>query len=183
MTRYIAFLRAINVGGHNIKMDQLRLLFESLAFSDVETFIASGNVIFRSTKTDRDALETRIETHLSKSLGYDVDTFLRTDVEVAAITNHKAFSETKLAAAKALNIGFLKQALNLEAIAGLLSLTNEIDNFFTSGREVYWLCKKKQSESKFSNKLFEKTLNVRTTFRGIRTIERLAAKYPPDLNS
>lgn len=181
MNRYIAFLRAINVGGHTVKNDRLRDLFQELGFNDVETFIASGNVIFRSTETDKDALESRIETHLSASLGYDVATFLRTDVEVTAITNHKAFDETNLAESKALNIGFLKQTLNLKAIAGLMSLTNEIDNFFTSGREVYWLCKVKQSESKFNNKLFEKTLNIRTTFRGIRTIERLAAKYPPAL--
>lgn len=49
MTRYFAFLRAINVGGHVVKMDRLRQVFESLAFSNVETFIASGNVIFEST--------------------------------------------------------------------------------------------------------------------------------------
>jgi len=46
MTRYIAFLRAINVGGHTVKMDTLRALFESLGFLNVETFIASGNVLF-----------------------------------------------------------------------------------------------------------------------------------------
>ena len=45
--RYAAFLRAINVGGHVVKMDQLRRLFESLGFSDVETFIASGNVFLK----------------------------------------------------------------------------------------------------------------------------------------
>ena len=50
MPRYIAFLRAINVGGHNtVKMDFLRQLFESLGFSNVETFIASGNIVFETT--------------------------------------------------------------------------------------------------------------------------------------
>jgi len=48
MTRYIAFLRAINVGGHTVKMEHLRGIFESMGFSNVETFIASGNVIFAS---------------------------------------------------------------------------------------------------------------------------------------
>ena len=46
--RLVAFLRAINVGGHNVKMDRLRELFEALGLSNVETFIASGNVIFDS---------------------------------------------------------------------------------------------------------------------------------------
>ncbi len=120
MKRYIAFLRAINVGGHTVKMDQLRLLFEKLGLSNVETFIASGNVIFRSEE-EPDALQTRIESHLNASLGYEVATFLRTDAEVAAIAGVQAFNETKLAAYKTLNVGFLKQALEPETNAKLMS--------------------------------------------------------------
>lgn len=57
MQRYIAFLRAINVGGHTVKMDRLREIFEALGFSNVETFIASGNVVFETTARDPAALE------------------------------------------------------------------------------------------------------------------------------
>jgi uncharacterized protein (DUF1697 family) len=55
----------------------------------------------------------------------------------------------------------------------------DIDNFHVHGREVYWLCRKKQSESTFSNNAFEKALKLRATFRGMNTIKKLAAKYPP----
>jgi len=58
MTRYVAFLRAINVGGHNVKMDALRALFESMKLASVETFIASGNVIFETNRRDPAALPT-----------------------------------------------------------------------------------------------------------------------------
>jgi uncharacterized protein (DUF1697 family) len=68
--RYVAFLRAINVGGHIVKMDQLRKLFEGLRLANVETFIASGNVIFDCGAEDAQKLERRIEAHLQKSLGY-----------------------------------------------------------------------------------------------------------------
>jgi uncharacterized protein (DUF1697 family) len=68
MTRYIAFLRAINVGGHNVKMDYLRELFESLGYVNVQTFIASGNVIFDSPTEDARTLEKEIEDHLSSTL-------------------------------------------------------------------------------------------------------------------
>jgi hypothetical protein len=81
MPRHIAFLRAINVGGHTVKMDQLRTLFEELGLKDVETFIASGNVIFRSPAKSA-SLESKIERHLHRALGYEVDTFIRTDGEV-----------------------------------------------------------------------------------------------------
>src|SRR6476620_4469524 len=75
--RLIAFLRAINVGGHTVKMEVLRRLFEELGFENVETFIASGNVIFDAPDDDQGALEKQIEGQLRTSLGYEVATFVR----------------------------------------------------------------------------------------------------------
>ena len=84
--RYVAFLRAINVGGrHLVKMDALRRLFEELGFTNVETFIASGNVVFESKSRSAASLEKAIEAHLQKSLGYEVKTFIRSESEVAEI--------------------------------------------------------------------------------------------------
>ena len=85
MQRYIAFLRAINVGGHTVKMDALRVLFESLGFINVETFIASGNVLFETPDGDPQEMETKIEACLRSALGYEVATFIRTRAELAAI--------------------------------------------------------------------------------------------------
>ncbi len=70
MPKYVAFLRAINVGGHTVKMDYLRGLFEAIGSRNVETFIASGNVIFDSKSKNAPALERRIEKHLEETLGY-----------------------------------------------------------------------------------------------------------------
>ena len=74
MPKYFAFLRAINVGGHTVKMDYLRALFEALGFANVETFIASGNVIFETKSKDTNALQREIEKHLHQALGYEVAT-------------------------------------------------------------------------------------------------------------
>ena len=95
MPRFVAFLRAINVGGHTVTMAKLRVLFESLGLEDVETFIASGNVVFSSPAKNLAALENRIEDHLAASLGYEVKTFIRSDAEVAAVARHKPFSEAR----------------------------------------------------------------------------------------
>jgi uncharacterized protein (DUF1697 family) len=65
--RLIAFLRAINVGGHTVRMAMLRALFEELGLDDVETFIASGNVVFSASAKNVPALERRIEQHLAAS--------------------------------------------------------------------------------------------------------------------
>ena len=176
MPRYVAFLRAINVGGHTVTMEALRRLFADLGVTGVETFIASGNVIFSSAAKDTRALERRIEVHLEKGLGYEVKTFVRTDLEVAAVATHAPFNASQMRSAGALNVAFLAEPLTAEAGKLLMTLKTEIDDFHVHGREVYWLCRKRQSESTFSNVRFEKAVKVRSTFRGVSTLAKLAAR-------
>ncbi len=176
--RLIAFLRAINVGGHTVTMAQLRQEFEALGLKDVETFIASGNVIFTSRSTGLAALEKKIEARLRATLGYDVATFIRTDAEVAAVATHQAFKAAQVKGAGAFCVGFLNAPLDAAATCVLMAFKNDIDDFHTNGREVYWLCKVGQSDSKFSNANLEKALKIRCTLRGINTIMRLTDKYP-----
>ncbi len=97
MTRTIAFLRAINVGGHTVKMDVLRRHFELLGYTDVETFIASGNVIFTAPSHNAQMLEMTIENKLREALGYEVATFLRTEGKWrgSQITNPSAGQNSK----------------------------------------------------------------------------------------
>ncbi|MGB8645258.1 MAG: DUF1697 domain-containing protein [Anaerolineae bacterium] len=178
MPRYIAFLRAINVGGHTVKMEQLRQLFQSLGFSNVETFINSGNVLFKETRQDANALESEIAQTLEKALGYSVATFIRTDAELARIAGYRPFPEADLEAAAAFNIAFLAAPPDAASRRKLMALKTEIDNFHVHDREVYWLCRAKQSDSTFSNAVLEKTLGARSTLRGINTVKKIAAKYP-----
>ncbi len=177
MPKLVAFLRAINVGGHTVTMETLRRQFEAMGLKDVETFIASGNVIFAAPSGSVAALERKIEAHLHKSLGYEVRTFVRNESQVAAVAGYKAFSDAQIKSALALNVAFLAQPLPPAAVKSLLALRSPIDDFHVNGREVYWLCRKKQSESQFSNARFEKTVDARATFRGLKTILKLAAKY------
>ena len=178
MPRYIAFLRAVNVGGNNIvKMDFLRHLFESLDFSNVETFIASGNVVFETTSKNAQALERKIENRLREALGYEVATFIRTDTELAAIANYKPFSQSELDGSVALNIAFLADVLDDKSSQKLMAMRTDIDDFHLHGREIYWLCRKKQSGSKISNAVLEKALGQRSTLRGANTVKKMATKY------
>jgi uncharacterized protein (DUF1697 family) len=177
MPRYFAFLRAINVGGHNVKMDDLRELFEAMEFTNVETFIASGNVIFHARARNGTALERKIEKHLSASLGYEVATFLRTDNELMEIARYKPFSDSDRESATALNIGFVNAPLSGEVEKALMALVTEIDQFHVHNREIYWLTRMKQSDSTFSNAVFERLLKGKATFRSVNTVQRLADKY------
>jgi len=177
MGRIFAFLRAVNVGGHTVTMERLRELFDELGLRNVETFIASGNVVFDGGSPDENALRKRIEKHLHQSLGYEVVTFLRTERELGALVKGCPFPEAEVAAAQALNVALLQAPLTGEAETRLQALGTELDAFRASGREVWWLCQVKQSESTFSNAVFEKALGLKATFRGFNTLQRLAAKY------
>jgi uncharacterized protein (DUF1697 family) len=174
---YFAFLRAINVGGHTVKMDHLRQIFASIGFTGVETFIASGNVIFETYSQISRTLEIQIESALLSALGYSVAVFLRTPQELNLITHYMPFPQADLDAAAAFNVAFLSDPLGDAAVQKLMALTNEIDRFHVHGREVYWLCRKKQSESTFSNTVLEKTLRTPSTLRGVNTLQKMAAKY------
>jgi uncharacterized protein (DUF1697 family) len=176
MPHYVAFLRAINVGGHTVRMETLRQLFESLGFSNVETFIASGNVLFHTTSLDILELEASIASGLRNRLGYEVIPFLRTKTELAAIASHQAFPQPLVNAAAAFNIAFLSSPLDEQAEQKLMALTSDIDSFTTHAREVYWLCQRIQSQSTFSNAVLERKLGVKSTLRGMNSVQRLAAR-------
>ena len=178
--RYIAFLRAINVGGHVVKMDALRAHFEALRLTAVESFIASGNVIFLATSADPAAIEQRIEARLATQLGYSVATFLRTPAELAALVAQQPFGPTDpLDAGHALSVAFVRTPPSAAATTRLLALTSPVDDFQIAGREIFWRCRVRVSESKVSGARLEKALAAPSTVRNITTIRKLAALYPP----
>jgi uncharacterized protein (DUF1697 family) len=180
MPKYVAFLRAINVGGHLVKMDQLRMLFEALGFDNVETFIASGNVIFDAKSKTPAALEKKIEGHLLKALGYPVETFLRTVEQVVQVAKAQPFAAKELTRdGTRLYVGFLAETPSEAAKAELAKCRNKANDFSIAGREVFWLCRVKFSETDFSGARLEKILKLKTTLRNINTPQRIAAKYQP----
>jgi uncharacterized protein (DUF1697 family) len=176
MPRYVAFLRAINVGGRVVKMDQLRTLFEAMKFKQVETFIASGNVLFDTRADVPEAIEQRIEKHLERALGYEVLTFVRSSAEIAAAAAYEPFGDpAALPPAHGIYVGFLKTKPTDEARRKLLGYRSEIDDLHVREREVYWRSIKSLRESPFTGALLEKTLGP-ATMRNVTTVRKLAAK-------
>ncbi len=177
MPKYFAFLRAINVGGHQVKMDTLRILFEELGFTNVETFIASGNVIFDSPSRSPSALEKKVAAHLEQSLGYPVATFIRSVSELSAIAAHVPFPKSSKNESDRLYIGLLAASPSDAVRKKFLALSTELDELHLNGRELYWLCHTPFADSPLSGTLLEKTLGAATTLRNVNTFNRLAAKY------
>ena len=178
MPKYIAYLKDINVGGHTVKMDHLKKLFEKMSFENVETFIASGNVVFESKSKNVVSIKKKIETELEKSLGYNVSTFIRTTKELKEIAEHKPFKESDLNNKQNyLYIGFLDNQPNKESQKKVLALSDEANEFCFNDKELYWLCRKNFSDSGIDGKKLEKALGMSLTMRNSTTIRKMAAKF------
>ncbi len=179
MPKYVAFLRAVNVGGHTIKMDHLRRLFELQGFTKVETFIASGNVIFDSPIRSTKKLEMKIEQGLKEEFGYEVQTFIRSAAELATIAAYEPFpAGGSDGDGGVVYVGFLGVSPAAEARQKLLQLRTPVDEFHVNGREFYWRCRAKMSDSTINGNVLQKVLGMLTTLRNTNTVRRLATKYP-----
>lgn len=172
MPLHVAFLRAVNVGGRVVKMDALVRLFEKLGSSNVETFLASGNVVFESRAAAGPRLEARIEAALGEALGYEVATFLRSPEELATIAAHAPFEDE----GAGLNVAFLRAAPDAAARGRVQALGTDFEDFRFEGRELWWRSRVRQNESKVSNAAIERALRSPCTLRGVNTVRRLAAK-------
>jgi uncharacterized protein (DUF1697 family) len=180
MARYVAFLRGINVGGHQVKMDDLRTWFEALDFDNVATFIASGNVIFETGKAKPATLTGRIERQLRDNLGYEVPTFLRSDAELARIAGREPFADLAAADGDSSYVAFLYRRPSAAAAKKVVALSNETDHVVVHDRELYWRIRGRMADSTLGAPVFEKALgSVPATVRNLNTVRRLAEKYPP----
>jgi uncharacterized protein (DUF1697 family) len=177
MPRYVAFLRGINLGKRRPPMSQLKTLFEDAGFTKVETFIASGNVIFDSNSKDQTKLESKIAKHLEEALGYEVDTFVRSAEQLIAISRSKVFEE-EAAKSHALHVCFLHETLNPSDARKLEKIQTKDDAFKAAGREYYWLCRVKIVDSDVWKSPEMKALRLPDcTMRNITSIRKLVAKH------
>lgn len=169
MTRFVALLGGINVGGHRVTMNRLRTEVASLGYSDVATFIASGNVLF--TALARGDHESRLATHLGEALGWPVPTYLRTAAEVLAATDLRPFGPTPEGSTHL--VAFCRAAPDPDMAASLTSQATTRDRFEVHGREVHWLIDGKLTDSKITLPKLVKLIGPNTT-RNITSLERLA---------
>ena len=149
-----------------------------MGFENVETFIASGNVVFETKTKGVDSIKKNIETELEKSLGYKVATFIRTTRELKEIAEHKPFTEFDLNDEQnSLYIGFLDNQPNKDSQKKILALSDKANEFYFNKTELYWLCRKNFSDSGITGKTLEKALGMETTIRNSTTIRKMVARF------
>jgi uncharacterized protein (DUF1697 family) len=154
-------------------MDRLRTLFEQLGFDDVETVIASGNVLFSSGARNSAALEETIERHLASSLGYEVTTFVRSPDELHGVAAFDPFPGM-VQDGHTLSVAFLKQHPGAPVAERLHAMRTDDDELLVHGRELYWLARGRMSDSKIWRTPMERVLGGPATSRNVTTVRRLA---------
>jgi uncharacterized protein (DUF1697 family) len=174
MTAFVSLFRGINVGGHHhIRMDELKVLHESLGFKDVTSYIQSGNIVFTSDEADVARLHRHIEEGFEKRFGFHVEVFVRTAVELRAIIDKNPFQGQQSKESKWVVVLFLAARPGEAAQEDLLKTYIGPEELFFLGMEVYIYYTNGIGRSKLSLSLLEKKLKTVGTARNWNTILQL----------
>jgi len=171
---FISLLRGINVGGKTIRMADLKSLYESLGFSDVTTYIQSGNVLFATAKRDPAALCASIAAAIKKKTGLDVTVIIRQPLEIAAIIKRNPFIGRRGVDETKLHVTFLKEQPAASLVKALQPLaTKSKDEYAIIGKEIYLHCPTGYGKTLLNNAFFEKNLQTPATTRNWNTVNVL----------
>lgn len=174
MTTYVALLRGVNLGARNkVSMADLRTPFESLGAEDVQTYVQSGNVVFKSRVRSAARLAGDIERLIDRELGLEISVMVRTRRQLAEIVAGNPFEASEADGTK-LHVTFLAKAPKRSRALALEPESFEPDAFQVHGREVYVHTPQGYGKSKLSNAYFEKQFGVAGTTRNWNTVTKLA---------
>lgn len=174
MQTYIALLRGINVSGQKkIKMADLKLSLEALAFSDVVTYIQSGNIVFKADEKSISKLENSIHEKILKDFGFEVPVLVKTPKELTHAMNNNPFKKDKLKDEKLFYVVFLKDKPQAENIAKLETYDYSPEEYILDDKIIYYYAANGAGNAKMNNNFFENKLKVRATSRNWRTTHKL----------
>jgi uncharacterized protein (DUF1697 family) len=172
MIRYFAFLRGINVSGQKlIQMTDLAKIFTDAGYSNVKTFIQSGNVVFDSPETDVEIVEMKLDRAMTKSLGYHIEVFLRTAEEIKQMIDMQPFHSIDENTDVKKYVTFTGQLIPDLVELPMLSPIGDVELIRISGNNIFSLAHPaKDGRYGFPNSFIEKMLRIPTTTRNWNTV-------------
>ena len=171
MAVFLSILRGINVGNKQIKMADLKKLYEELGFENVRTFIQSGNVVFESKTTTK--LAQKIEQKINEAYKFDVPVIIITEKELQKIIDLNPFLKQKNIELDKLHVTYLGEEPTKENITKTEAYNYAPDLFHISGKAVYVYCPNGYGNTKINNTFFENKLKVSATTRNWKTTNAL----------
>jgi uncharacterized protein (DUF1697 family) len=176
MTRFVAFLRGINVGGRNVKKEVLQEVVTSLGFQNVSTYKQSGNVVFEVEYANPEETTAKIEAKLQNSLGYAVPVFLRTLPELKKIIDAEPFKNQNKEGSSFL-VTFLTNTPTIHLPPLPLTIPKSTAQIISvKDREVFSVTHG-GGEGGLPNPYLEKTLNTKATTRNMNIVMEIFQKY------
>lgn len=176
MTSYVALLRAINLAGKNaVAMSDLRDLVAAIGLREPRTLLQSGNVVFGGDKRTPAQLERDLRTAAVRRLRMDIEFFVRTASEWAAVIASNPFPREAKADPGHLVVVFLQTAPDRSTVAALQKAIVGREVVRAAGREAYITYPDGIGRSKLTTALIERTLGTRGTARNWNTILKLGA--------
>jgi uncharacterized protein (DUF1697 family) len=173
MTIYIALLRGINVGGHNIiKMADLKQLLGTMGLNNVQTYIQSGNIVFESD-LESDELSQRIELQINDTFGCSVPVILRTSKEWKQLIENCPYPVESLVEGESIHLALLSDMPSQEALNKLQKFQNDVDQYDVQDKDIYLFLRQNFRDSKLPLQL--QKLGVSATIRNWKTTMKLAA--------
>ncbi|HTL86730.1 MAG TPA: DUF1697 domain-containing protein [Acidimicrobiia bacterium] len=167
MARHVALLRGINVGGRNkVPMAQLRDLFDSLGYAEVQTLIQSGNVVFDSPTVPKPA---SLEAAIEKEFGFAVGVMVRSGRELQATMRNNPFPK---APTNSLHVGFLAKKPAAAQVKQLDATRYAPDGFVIRATEIYYSLPNGMGRSKLPGYL-DRQLKTPITVRNWNTVSKL----------
>jgi len=166
---YVALLRGINVGGHKkILMADLKALFETIGFTEIQTYIQSGNVVFSSEKEDD--LADKITAAIESKYSFNVPILIKKASEMAQILSKCPFSAEKMEKSYFI---LLQENPSVENLEEATALSSPDEEFHIIDDCVYIYYSKGAGKAKLGINFFEKELKVNATARNYRTMAKL----------
>jgi uncharacterized protein (DUF1697 family) len=177
MNKYLAFLRAINVGGHNkIKMEDLKKLFISLGYKNVGTVIQSGNVIFETSEKSVVKITAKVEKKINEFMKKDIKVFVRTHSELSKIIKSNPFGKIKADDEIKTYVFFLYNEPERKLKLPLESPNKEVKVFRKTNLNLFILVKKIPGKASSPNEFMEKTFGVPATARNWNVVCNIVDK-------
>jgi uncharacterized protein (DUF1697 family) len=175
MTRFVAFLRGVNVSGQKIiKMEYLKEVFQSGGFKNVSTFIQSGNVVFEASESSPAALSELVEDYLLKTFGYKIQVILRTFQELNEMVKSDPFRSFEEVENIKLYVTFLSVKPDKKFVLPMVSQKNDVEIFAVKNLDFYCISRQQSGGFGFPNIFIEKEFRVPATTRNWNTICKIS---------
>lgn len=177
MPTYLAFLRAVNVGGRWVKMAQLRDVLQDNGFGEVETYIQSGNLRVTTTMRSAARVEQVIESVLREGWKLEVPTIVRTPDQLGALARTLKGLADPLPGEPRRYVAFLKREPDAAAVDALHAWDVEHERVQVIGRDaVIWL-NVPAHQAKLTNARLERLGMAVATTRDVKVVEALAERW------